>query len=93
MVLPALVFWSTKIRFPGDTGCAMHTQILTQDWVKCEAPTLRCVLVHSLPLRKRSESSRSAKVRFLKQFMHKLLSSEGKHAVLRGCGCASFFNF
>ena len=49
--------------------------------MKCEAPTLRCVLVHALLLCKRSGSSRSARLRFLKQFMHKLMSDGGKQVV------------
>jgi hypothetical protein len=39
---------------------------LVQDWVKREAPNIRCILVHALLLCKRAESSRSQKIRFLK---------------------------
>ena len=71
-----LAFW---------TQCSRRTPIhfsLVQEWVKREAPNLRCMLVHSLLLCKRAESSRSQKIRFLKQFMQKLMSDEGNFGYL-----------
>ena len=55
---------------------------LVQDWVKREAPNIRCILVHALLLCKRAESSRSQKIRFLKQFMHKLVADGGNCSYL-----------
>lgn len=53
------------------------TFCLVQDRVKREAPNIRCILVHASLLCKRGESSRSQKIRFLKQFMHKLVTDGG----------------
>ena len=40
-----------------------------EDWTSKEAGNLRCMLVHTLYLCKRSSTSRSAKVSFLKRFV------------------------
>ena len=53
---------------------------LAQDWVKAQAPTVRVLVTHALSLCKRSLTSRSKRVDFLKQFVHKLLSDAGRLA-------------
>lgn len=40
-----------------------------QDWAGTEAANLRCMLTHVLYLCKKAKSSRSPKVRFLKEFL------------------------
>ena len=62
----------------------MHFCVV-QEWVKREAPNVRCILVHALLLCKRAESSRGIKIRFLKQFIHKLVTDEGNCGYLNHC--------
>lgn len=57
---------------------------LAQDWVKTQAPTVRVLVTHALSLCKRSMTSRSKRVDFLKQFVHKLLSDAGRLMIMEG---------
>ena len=67
---PTSIFW-------GDVN-------LAQDWVKAQAPTIRVLVTHALSLCKRSATSRSKRVDFLKQFVHKLLSEAGRLMIMVG---------
>ena len=48
-----------------------------QDWAKDQAPPFRCLLIHTLDLYKRAATSRSPKVKVLKEALAQLLSSAG----------------
>ena len=52
--------------------------------MKTQAPTVRVLVTHALSLCKRSMTSRSKRVDFLKQFVHKLLSDAGRLMIMEG---------